>query len=76
LLALALAMRAGGDGPAGRGVGRVGGRKFQVAGVWIIDRLNFHGTTIVTVSLGAAWPASLAAMRLRGCLPTSENPQP
>jgi cell division protein FtsX len=22
----------------------------------------FHGTTICTVSLGAAWPASLAAM--------------
>ena len=44
------------------GVGRVGGRKFRVGGVWIIDRLNFHGTTICTVSLGAAWPASLAAM--------------
>ena len=50
------------------GVGGIDGGEFHVGGVSAMIRLIFHGTTIDTVSLGAAWPASLAAC---GCAPVS-----
>ena len=42
---------------AGGGVGRVGGRKFQVGGVLVMEHLNFHGTSKVTIDFGTVLDA-------------------